>query len=79
MMQAADLGESDNFPDPMCLYRPLLWAVLIEREMGSCSVVVVDVRRKYPAQMALVENDDMVQTLAPDRADDSFDIRILPG
>ena len=28
--------------------------------------------------MAFVQDDDVVQTLAPDRADYPFDVRILP-
>ena len=31
------------------------------------------------SQMALIENDDVIQTLSPDRADNSLYIRILPG
>jgi hypothetical protein len=34
------------------------------------------VRREDAAQMALVEDDEVVETLAPDRPDDSLDIRI---
>ena len=29
--------------------------------------------------MPLIEDDDVVQTLAADRADDAFDVGILPG
>jgi len=29
--------------------------------------------------MPLIEDDDVVQTLAADRADDAFDVRVLPG
>ena len=47
--------------------------------MGPCSVVIVLVRGEDATQMALVEDDEVVQTLAPERADDSLDIRILPG
>jgi len=32
-------------------------------------VVVVEIGRKRPAQMAFVENNDVVQTLPPDRTD----------
>jgi hypothetical protein len=44
--------------------------------MRPCSVVIVLVRREDAAQMALVEDDEVVETLAPDRPDDSLDIRI---
>ena len=69
MMETADLRDGDHFPGATCLYRPLLRAVLSEREMGSRSVVVIDVRRKYAAQMPLVEDDHVVQTLSADRAE----------
>jgi hypothetical protein len=42
-------------------------------------MVVVPVRGEDTTQMALVKDDEVVETLAPDRPDDSLDIRILPG
>ena len=36
-------------------------------------------RMKDSAQMALVEDDDVVQTLPPDRTDESLDVGVLPG
>jgi hypothetical protein len=33
----------------------------------------------YPTKMPLIEDGDVVQTLVADRADDAFDIGILPG
>jgi hypothetical protein len=42
-------------------------------------MVIVEVRCEDAAQMALVEDDQVVQTLAAYRTDDPLDVSILPG
>jgi hypothetical protein len=54
-------------------------SVLAEREVRSRALVVRDVRSKHPSEMSLIEDDDVVQTLATDGSDDAFDAGILPG
>ena len=51
------------------LNRAGLGAILVEREMRAGALVVVDVRRQDAAQMALVEDHDVIQTFAANRAD----------
>ena len=46
--------------------------------MRSGSVVVVHVRCKDVAQMAFVEDDELIQALPPDRADHALDVSVLP-
>jgi hypothetical protein len=46
--------------------------------MSAGLVVVGEVRGQDTAQVPLAENDDMVQTLAADRADDSLREGVLP-
>jgi len=46
--------------------------------MRARSVVVVDVRGEDAAQMALVEDHDVVETLATNRIDDALDVCVLP-
>src|SRR5208337_4307962 len=41
-------------------------------------VVIVDIRGQDAAQMALVEDNDVIQTLAADRTDHSLDVSVLP-
>ena len=53
--------------------------VLVERPVRSRAVVIRDVGSQHPSEMPLVEDDDVVQTLAADRPDDAFDVGILPG
>ena len=55
------------------------WRILAAREVRARPLVVRDVGPKNPAKMALIEDDHVVQTLAADRADDAFDVGILPG
>ena len=42
-------------------------------------MIIGDIRRQQTSQMVLAEDDDVVQTLAPNGSDQSFGIRILPG
>src|SRR6202030_1394488 len=47
--------------------------------MSAGTLVIVDVRGEDAAQMALVEDHDVIQTLAANRADHALDVRVLPG
>src|ERR1700730_16253115 len=47
--------------------------------MSAGTLVVVDVRGEDAAQMALVEDHDVIQTLAANRTDHALDVRVLPG
>jgi hypothetical protein len=61
------------------LYGPRLGAILVQREMRAASVVIVKICRQHTAQVPLIEDDDVIETFAADRADDAFDIGVLPG
>jgi hypothetical protein len=78
MVQTADLWEGDNGACRRRLNGPRLWAILIQREMGPASVVITKVRRQHTAQVTLIEDDDVIETFAADRADDALDVGILP-
>ncbi len=47
--------------------------------MGSDTVVIVSIGFQNSAQMRLAQDNDVVQTLAPDRSDQPFGKAILPG
>ena len=53
--------------------------ILAECEVRARPLVVRDVGPKDPTKMPLIEDDDVVLTLAADRADHAFDVGILPG
>src|SRR3979490_2996805 len=46
--------------------------------MRSNAVVIGRIVFQNSAQMCLAQNDDVIQTLAPDRSDQPFDKAILP-
>lgn len=47
--------------------------------MRSCGVVVGEIGAQDAAEMGLAQNDDVIEALAADGADDPFDERVLPG
>jgi hypothetical protein len=78
-MQAADLRDRDDPPDATGHDWTWVGAILVERKMGARSVVVVYVPEQNAAQMALIEDDDVIQTLAANRTDHTLDVSVLPG
>jgi hypothetical protein len=47
--------------------------------MGAGAIVVVGVGPEAPAKMRRAQDYDMVQAFAPNRADEPFDVSVLPG
>jgi len=52
--------------------------ILVQGEVRAAPMVR-ETRAKDAAQMPVVEDDHVVQTLAANGADHAFDVRILPG
>ena len=46
--------------------------------MRAASVVILKICRQHTAQMTLIEDDDVIEAFAADRANDALDIGILP-
>ena len=78
MVQTADLWEGDNCASGEWLYRTMLGAILVEREMRPAVVVILKICRQHTAQVTLIEDDDVIETFATDRAGDALDIGVLP-
>src|SRR6476646_1256890 len=53
--------------------------ILLQRPMRSKAVVIGRIVFQNSAQMYLAQNDDVIQTLAPDRSDQPFGKAILPS
>jgi hypothetical protein len=60
------------------LNRPRIRCILAKGSMSSDAVVGMSVRFQNPAEMRLAQNNDVVQTLAPDRSDQPFGKAVLP-
>src|SRR5215207_1498294 len=79
MVEPADFGPRYDPSGADRIDGASIGRVLAEREVRSRVRVVRDVRSKHAAEMSLIDDDDVVQTLATDRPDDAFDVGILPG
>jgi hypothetical protein len=66
MMQPTDLWEGNNLAFGRWAYGPGLWTILVEREMRPRPMIVLNIRRQGAAQVMLIENDNVIKTLAPD-------------
>src|ERR1700686_3017573 len=60
------------------LYRPRNRRIFVQRSMRSDAVVIIGVRFQNSAQMLLAEDNEVIQTLTPDRSDQPFGKAILP-
>jgi hypothetical protein len=78
-MEPADLGDGMDPPARRRLDVSWDGAVVLERLMWTRAVVVGTVTTQEPAQMGFAENQEVVEALAADRADDPLHERVLPG
>ena len=77
-MEAADFANRDDPAE----FRPLNWPavgrILVERQVSARPVVVREVASQGTAEVLLAEDDDVIQTLAPDGADEALGEGVLP-
>src|SRR5216684_3363764 len=78
MMQATDFGNRDDRAQSRRLKWPPVESVLVERQMRASPVIVREVAGQDPAQVRFAEDENVIQTLAPDRADEPLREGILP-
>ena len=78
MMKATDFSNRDDPAE----FRPLNWSavgcILLEREVSARPVIVREVAGQRAAQVQFAEDKDVIQALAPDRADDPLREGVLP-
>jgi hypothetical protein len=67
MMQTAHLRESNNIAGGGRLDGARPWAVLVEREMRSGVMMILQIARQDAAQVTLVKDDNVIQAFAADR------------
>src|SRR6266849_4743476 len=79
MVETAHLREGDNIACGRKLYATRPCAVLVEREMRSGVMMILKIARQDAAQVTLVEDDNVIQTFAADRTNETLDVRVLPG
>jgi hypothetical protein len=79
VVQTADFW---NLHDPAHLGardRPKVGCVLVEREVGARLMVIGDVLGQDAVQVSFVQNENMVETLAPDGTDQALGEGICQG
>lgn len=61
------------------LDRPMARGILAQGQMRSQFVVIAGICRKDPAQVCLAKDDDVIEALPADRADQPLRMAVLPG
>ena len=77
-MESADLRKLHHLSELRRLYTPRDRSILIERQVSARPLVVFEIRLQDATQAWFIQDDDVVQALAANRADQALDIGILP-
>src|SRR5215212_7371518 len=77
MVESAENRMRNNVSEPLDL--ACVGRVLSERNVGAHVIIIGGIFRKNSPKMLGVENEQMTSALAPDRADQAFNISVLPG
>ena len=78
MVEATDFANRDNPAEFRLLNWPAVGRILVERQVSARPVVVREVASQGTAQVLFAEHKDMIQTLAPDGADEALREGVLP-
>ena len=78
MMQATDFADWHDLAQLRRLDRPQIRCILREGKVGPGAVVISEITSQDVTQVALAQDDDVVETVAPDRVDQAFGEGILP-
>jgi len=70
VVETADFRKLHDRPGGRTRDRPEVEGVFVEREVGTGPMGAPEVGGQHASQMACAENDDMVEALAPHRADE---------
>src|SRR6266849_1358975 len=72
MVQATNFGNLHDLPDLGPLDWPPTRRIFLEGKVSSCAVIVREVGSQQAAQVAFAQDENVIETLAPDRADEPF-------
>ncbi len=78
MVQAADLRDASHRPAIRWFDGSWKRRIALERQVRSAVVIVVEVSGEDALQVGFVEDDDVVEAFAAERADEPLDVRVLP-
>ena len=72
MVEATDLANLDDPAEFWLLNWPTMGRILVERQVSACAVVVREVASQGTTEVPFAEDDEVIQTLAPDGADEAL-------
>jgi hypothetical protein len=78
MMWPTHEGKCGNFAQVWRFNSARLGRIFAQRQMRPARMVVTEIFTKDPAQVLLIEHDDVIQTIPPYGTDHAFDEWILP-
>ena len=78
-MKTSQMRESNDVSPAGLLDGASVRALLFQGEMGSCRMVIGEIGSEEPFEMGVVVDDDVIDALAADGADQAFDVGVLPG
>ena len=78
MVEATDFANRDDPAEFRPLNSPAVGRILVEREVSTRPVVVREVASQGAAQVPFAKDEDVIQTLAPDGADEPLREGVLP-
>ena len=78
VVQAADLRNARHAASRRRRDRTGKRCILVQAQMRSCSCVVGDVFVKDATKVGRRQHDHVIEALAPDRSNETFDVGVLP-
>src|SRR5438034_10130314 len=78
MVEATDFANRDDPAEFRLLNWPAVGCILVEREVSKRPVVVREVAREGAAEVPFAEDEDVIQTLTPNRADEALREGVVP-
>lgn len=77
-MKAAYLGKRNDFSHLHRLHGPAIRRILSKREMTATFMIIVKVQSHVAPERSLIQDYEMIETLSSNRADQPFNVWILP-
>ena len=78
MVETTDFANRDDPAEFRLLNWPALGCILVERQVSARLMVVREVASQGTTQVLFAEDDDVIQTLAPDGVDEALGKGVLP-
>jgi hypothetical protein len=78
MVEATDFANRDDPAEFRRFNGPAVGRIFVERQVSARRVVVREVASQRAAQVSFPKDEDVIQTLAPDRADKPLREGVLP-